>query len=92
MKTLGDITNWGIDRIIDACDQAAKKQAQPEYGRCDDCQERPGTQVIKSAGTDTLLCDVCTEDDRRQMHRLPRFRNRDERDAWMAGSKARGEI
>lgn len=69
-----------------------KQLHEPERALCDDCQERPGTNQLKSAGTDTLLCEVCIEDDRRQRNRLPRFRNRDERDAWMAGSRTHGEI
>jgi hypothetical protein len=85
-----DATNLALGRIFDACDQAAKKQA--ELALCDACQERPGTTETTCTGIDTLLCEVCIEDDRREMLRLPRFRNRDERDAWMAGSRARGEI
>lgn len=67
-------------------------KAEPEYGPCDVCQKNPGARVIKVTGIDTCICDDCSDDEYRQMRRLPRFRTNDDRDAYEAGVRARGEI
>jgi formylmethanofuran dehydrogenase subunit E len=75
-----------------ALERRKEQKPSPDVALCDDCGERTGTNKIVSAGTDTLLCDECVEDDYREMRRLPRFRTNDERDAYEAGVRARGEI
>jgi hypothetical protein len=90
---LFDATNIAIDRIIDACDKAAKPS--PVIADCDVCSERPGSGWVNAAGgIETWVCDECIDEEHDRMlgRRLPRFRTRDERDAYMAGSKAYGEI
>jgi uncharacterized Fe-S radical SAM superfamily protein PflX len=61
-----------------------------EFGPCDICEDRPGVRKVEPSGI--CVCDECDQVEFRNMHRLPRFRNRDERDAYMAGSKTHGEI
>ncbi len=81
-----------IDVAFTALERRKEAKPEPELGTCDDCGERHGTTKLVSAGTDTLLCDECIADDYRQMRRLPRFRTNDDRDAYEAGVRSRGEI
>lgn len=81
-----DATNLALGRIFDACDQAAKKQA--ELGTCQICNERPGDLLIKG----NSVCDECDQEHYGPIARLPRFRTREDRDAYEAGVRARGEI
>lgn len=64
--------------------------AKPALGQCDICNERPGDRIATEARIS--VCTECDEAEYRQMRRLPRFRTNDDRDAYEAGSRARGEI
>lgn len=87
---LADATNWGIDRIIDACDKASKPS--PVIADCDVCSKRPGDGWVTAAGgIETWVCDECIEEEHARMLGR-RFRSNDERDAYEAGVPARGEI
>lgn len=70
--------------------KALDEKSEPELGPCDTCGERPGDRIATEARIS--VCAECDEAEYRQMRRLPRFRNRDERDAYEAGVRARGEI
>lgn len=65
---------------------------KPDLGTCDCCGENPGDRKTIMFGVDTVVCDACDEADYRQMRRLPHFRTNDDRDAYEAGVRARGEI
>jgi hypothetical protein len=81
-----DMHDFALGKIFDACDQAAKKQAETELGTCDVCSKRPGDLVIKGLS----VCDEC--DNEHYGRKVVKFRTRDDRDAYEAGVRARGEI
>lgn len=77
-----------INVAFTALEKRRDAKPSPEIGTCDVCGERPGDLVIKGQS----VCNECDHDHYGPIARLPRFRTNDERDAWMAGSKTRGEI
>ena len=74
--------------------KALDKKPSP-VADCDVCGERPGDGWVNAAGgIETWVCDQCIDEEHARMlgHRLPQFRSADDRDAYMAGVRSRGEI
>lgn len=91
-----DIANlWSAIQRRDVREVAKQLTPSPAVANCDVCDERPGERMTKAAGgVETWICEQCDEEEHARMlgRRLPRFRTSDDRDAYEAGSKARGEI
>lgn len=87
MKDLADITAMALDRIY-----AAFEPKQPELGPCDICNERPGDRIATEARLS--ICEECDAEEHARMlgRKVIKFRTRDDRDAYEAGVRARGEI
>lgn len=86
MKDLTDITAMALDRIYAAFEKP--KHLAP----CDLCGERPGDRIATEARIS--VCDECDEAELAKMQgrKVLQFRTRDDRDAYEAGSRTRGEI
>lgn len=86
MKDLVDITAMALDRIY-----AAFEKPQ-QLGPCDICNERPGDRIATDARLS--ICEECDAEEHARMlgRKVVKFRTRDERDAYEAGVRARGEI
>lgn len=69
-----------------------KQLHEPELGTCDTCGERPGDRIATEARLS--ICEECDAEEHARMlgRKVIKFRTRDERDAYEAGVRARGEI
>ena len=65
---------------------------EAELGPCDICNERPGDRIATDARLS--ICEECDAEEHARMlgRKVVKFHTRDERDAYEAGVRARGEI
>jgi hypothetical protein len=77
-----------IDIAFTALERRKTEKPSPDVANCDVCDEEPGERTIFFAGTETWVCEHCAEEHRPRR----RFRSTDERDAYEAGVRSRGEI
>lgn len=75
--------------VFAALEPSKKEKPSPDVANCDCCDEQPGVRTVMFAGTETWVCDECSDITPR---RGPSFHTREDYEAYEAGVPARGEI